>query len=502
MFEEALAQAEELDEYLHVHGKPKGMLHGLPISVKEHVFVQGTTATSGLIAWADQMSPCDALIVQTFREQGAVFHVKTTNPQTLMAIETDSNLFGRTLNPHNPNLTCGGSTGGEGALIAMGGSVLGIGTDIGGSIRVPSAFCGLFGLKPSVGRLPHSGLCGLHDGMQNIIGAVGPLARCREDIELFCSAALANRPWDHEPSMMEIPWKKEVQTPSKLKFAVIWTDGVIQPHPPVTNALQEVVSSLKSSGHTVVDWDTGLHEALTNTVNEAYFLDGGKEYWAALDAGGEPPVPMLEWILNVPGKRSYTVEETWKVWPFSPFPGCDFANIVMKLNSELDLLRTMYARQWNAAGIDAVICPTSPTVASVHGESRYWGYTSVWNALDYSAAAIPCRKVLPSDTLDNSAPRPVSQNMAANDWFQELYAPQGPERYVNAPVGVQVVCRRFQEERLLQIVAKIEASLSSAAVAKGTDSADEAVVTQQVPHKDGGLYKISTTEDKVAAVAA
>lgn len=170
----------------------------------------------------------------------------------------------------------------------------------------------------------------------------------------------------------------------------------------------------------------------------------------------------------------------------------------------------MYARQWNAAGIDAIICPASATVASVHGESRYWGYTSVWNALDYSAAAIPCRKVLASDTVDNSAPRLASQNKTANDWFQDLYALQGPERYVNAPVGVQVVCRRFQEERLLQIVARIEASLSSAAVAKGTDSgvgseleyADEAVVTQQVPHKDGGVYRISTTEDKVAAVAA
>jgi len=313
LFQEALEQAKELDEYMRVKGKPKGMLHGLPISVKEHVFVRGTRATSGLIAWADQMSPCDALIVQTFREQGAVFHVKTTNPQTLMAIETDSNLFGRTLNPHNPNLTCGGSSGGESALIAMGGSVLGIGTDIGGSIRVPSAFCGIYGLKPSVGRLPHSGLCGLHDGMQNIIGAVGPLARCLEDIELFCSAALANRPWDHEPSMIEIPWKGEAHTPTKLKFGVIWNDGLVRPHPPVTKALQEVVSNLRNSGHIVIDWDVGLHEALVNLVNEAYFLDGGKEYYEALDSGGEPPVPMLEWILKTHGNRAYTVEETWKV---------------------------------------------------------------------------------------------------------------------------------------------------------------------------------------------
>lgn len=84
MFREALDEAAVLDEYMRVEGKPKGPLHGLPISVKEHVYVAGTPATSGLIAWADQISPGDALLVRILREAGAVFHVKTTNPQALM----------------------------------------------------------------------------------------------------------------------------------------------------------------------------------------------------------------------------------------------------------------------------------------------------------------------------------------------------------------------------------------------------------------------------------
>jgi amidase len=186
LFDEALAAATELDEYMKVHGKPKGPLHGLPISVKEHIFFVGTPATSGFIAWADEYAEEDALIVRVFRDAGAVFHVKTTNPQALMALETESNLYGTTTNPYNVNLTPGGSSGGESALIAMKGSLLGIGTDIGGSIRVPAAFCGLFGLKPSVARLPHGGLSGLHAGMENIIGAVGPLATSIADLRLFC----------------------------------------------------------------------------------------------------------------------------------------------------------------------------------------------------------------------------------------------------------------------------------------------------------------------------
>jgi amidase len=120
-------------------------------------------------------------------------------------LETESNLYGTTTNPYNTKLTPGGSSGGESALIAMKGSVLGIGTDIGmffdsplagcpdffsgGSIRVPAAFCGLYGLKPSVARLPHGGLSGLHAGMENIVGAVGPLAKSIDDMRLFCKVS-------------------------------------------------------------------------------------------------------------------------------------------------------------------------------------------------------------------------------------------------------------------------------------------------------------------------
>lgn len=84
MFEKAVADAAELDEFLRVNGRPKGPLHGLPISVKEHIFFTGTPATSGFVAWANDISTHDALIIEVLRDAGAVFHVKTTNPQGLM----------------------------------------------------------------------------------------------------------------------------------------------------------------------------------------------------------------------------------------------------------------------------------------------------------------------------------------------------------------------------------------------------------------------------------
>lgn len=84
MFDEALAAAAELDKYIEIHGRPKGPLHGLPISVKEHIHFKDTPASSGLVAWADEYAAKDALVVEIFRTAGAVFHVKTTNPQSLM----------------------------------------------------------------------------------------------------------------------------------------------------------------------------------------------------------------------------------------------------------------------------------------------------------------------------------------------------------------------------------------------------------------------------------
>lgn len=131
----ALSRARELDAYFREHKRPIGPLHGLPISVKEHIGLQGLRCTTGYVSHWGNVAKEDAHIIQVLRDAGAVFHCRTTIPQTMMHLETDSNLYGVTLNPYNSNLTPGGSSGGEGALIALQGSCLGIGSDVGGSIR-------------------------------------------------------------------------------------------------------------------------------------------------------------------------------------------------------------------------------------------------------------------------------------------------------------------------------------------------------------------------------
>lgn len=178
---------------------------------------------------------------------------------------------------------------------------------------MPAAFSGIFGIKPSVARLPHGGLSGVHGGMENIIGVVGPMATCNEDLRLFCKVVLSSQPWLREPSLIELPWKETAEIPRKLRIGLITCDGVVQPHPPVSRCLKSTAKRLERAGHTIIPWDTSLHKALIRTIDDAYFLDGGEEYHEVIKAGNEPLVPLIKWILEKGNPRYRQVRETWKV---------------------------------------------------------------------------------------------------------------------------------------------------------------------------------------------
>lgn len=310
---------------------------------------------------------------------------------------------------------------------------------IGGSIRVPSAFCGGYGLKPSAARIPHSGMSGLHGGMENIIGCVGPMANCIEDLRLFCEVALACKPWDYEPSLINMPWKSTsaVSVPEKLTIGVMWHDGQVTPHPPVSRALSDTVNALRASGHNVIDWDPKYHPALLKWIHKAYFLDGAKEYRDVLEPSTDPPVPIVSWLLDQAGDRC-SLEETWRV------------------NMERDLLRTAYAEQWRLTGVDAILCPANPSVASAHGESRYWGYTSAFNALDLPGTVFPVSFVKDTDIMGNDTAILSDKDSQYRDYYKE-----GPSKYLHAPVCLQLVGKRLQEESLLGMAETVQNVLSA-----------------------------------------
>jgi amidase len=139
----------------------------------------------GYISWLGKYDKEDSVMAHLLRKAGAIFYVKTSVPQTLLVCETVNNIIGTTTNPRNRNWSCGGSSGGEGALLAMRGSVLGVGTDIGGSIRVPAAFNSLYGLRSSHGRLPYAKMANSMEGQETVHSVVGPMGHSVEGIDFL-----------------------------------------------------------------------------------------------------------------------------------------------------------------------------------------------------------------------------------------------------------------------------------------------------------------------------
>ncbi|KZO96419.1 amidase [Calocera viscosa TUFC12733] len=450
-FDDGLTRAEECDRYLEETGNVLGPLHGLPVSVKDHILLKGQDTSTGYILWANKtIADEDATAVALLRKAGAVLYAKTANPQTLLSLETNNNVFGRTLNVFNRKLSPGGSSGGEGALIAAHGSPLGLGTDIGGSIRTPAAFSGLYGFKPSVARMPHAGLMGSQAGMDNMVGALGPIATSARDLELFSRVMLQYEPWFLEPPLLRMPWQEEVAKgkglPKKLSIAILWDDGVVAPHPPIRAALEEAKAALLAAGHEVLDWQPlNHHMAVWTLICKLYLLDGGKEYHDTLNQAGEPAVPQTAWILSQ-HTQAYTAAQTWP------------------LNVEREAIRTQVLRYWNETvsrtgtgrPFDAILCPCHPTLASEHDTTRWWGYTSYWNLLDYTAAVFPVGRHQKDHKYDWDLPA------ARNPTEEYIHSLWDAERYQNAPVSLQLVGRRHDEEKVLAVLDSVEGALKKA----------------------------------------
>ncbi|KAI9660313.1 MAG: hypothetical protein M1821_009663 [Bathelium mastoideum] len=462
----ALSRAEYLDKYLAEHGHPIGPLHGLPISVKEHLGIRGLDLNAAFVSRRGENATQTAHILQILHNAGAIFHARTTEPQTLMHLETSSNLYGETVNPYNRALTCGGSSGGEGALLALRGSCLGIGTDIGGSIRSPAANNGVYGFRPTSFRLPIEGWLATMAGAESIIPVIGPLSTSLEGINIFMKVLIDAKPWLREPSLLPFEWKEGLEVDwfgwkagkKRLKIAVLWDDGVVKPHPPVTRALKEVVKKLEEKdGLAVVEWKPYKHDLAWEIVASLYFCDGAADESSNIDASGEPWRPLSNWIIkDNPYVKEHTIFSLWEwvikreeykakyaeLWNrtssnYAPTLTKDEGGDATKVqteNSYEDLEDT----------VDVILCPAGPGAAPPLDCARYWGYTSQWNLLDYPAVVFPVTQVDPDIDKAEEEYKPRNER---DEYNYKLYE---PEKYRDAPVSLQLVARRYEDEKLIE----------------------------------------------------
>jgi len=207
----------------------KGPLAGIPISLKDSIVVGGRDACIGYSAWTNHPFPADGPLVKLLKEAGAVPFIKTNLPITLLSFESANDVWGRTLNPHNPAFSPGGSTGGESALLAAGGSRIGIGSDVAGSVRLPAHWSGCYSLRCSTGRWPKAGVRTSMPGQEGVPSVFSPMARTMDDLSYFTKALIQMKPWRVDHSVHPIEWRDDVvhhvMNNKCLKVGVMTDDG-------------------------------------------------------------------------------------------------------------------------------------------------------------------------------------------------------------------------------------------------------------------------------------
>lgn len=448
--ETAIAQAKELDAYYEEHKKPVGPLHGLPISLKDQLRVKGLETSMGYVSWLGKYDTSESVLVSLLRKAGAIFYTKTNVPQTLMVCETVNNIIGRTVNPRNKNWSCGGSSGGEGAMVGIRGGVIGVGTDIGGSIRVPSAFNFLYGIRPSHGRMPYAKMANSMEGQETVHSVVGPIAHSAEDLRLFLTSVLAEEPWKYDSKVVPIPWRQSEEDAVKSKIqsggltlGYYSCDGVVLPHPPILRGIEKVVSTLKENGHSVHPWTPYKHDFGFDLINNIYAADGCTDVLRDISASGEPSIPNIKDLLN-PDAGQVNMNELWDVhlqkWNYQSEYLDKWRDLEDKLGKELD----------------AIIAPITATAAVRHNQFRYYGYASVINLLDFTSVVVPVTFADKSVDLKKVDYQSLGQLDAT------VQAEYDPEAYDGAPVAVQIIGRRLSEEKTLAIAQEIGLLLGNA----------------------------------------
>jgi Asp-tRNA(Asn)/Glu-tRNA(Gln) amidotransferase A subunit family amidase len=392
--------------------KQLGPLHGVPISIKSSIEVCGYRWESGTRLRAGLVATHDAPLVARLRNAGAIVLGVTNTPELLMAWETDNLLYGRTNSPWDLERTPGGSSGGEAAAIAAGMSAGGVGSDGGGSIRVPAHFSGICGLKPTPGRIPCTGHFPPSSGPFALIGVVGPMARNVSDLKILFE--VMQGPDDGEPCAAPVPvhWPGDAET-KNLRIGYFQDDG----RTPVTRETRAVVETaveaLRRAGFRVDALrPQGLEEA--RLLWKKFFVKVAGVLINPMFKGREhdqSPIlrQFLEWSAAESELTGDTLLEAW---------------------IGRDVLRAQFLAQMHDYPI--LLCPAAAIPAFRHGERSWqidgqtvhyldaWSYTEWFNLLGNPAAVVPVRS---GEGL---------------------------------PIGVQIVGRPWEEERVLEVAATLE----------------------------------------------
>ncbi|KAG5655213.1 hypothetical protein KAF25_001966 [Fusarium avenaceum] len=439
-FDQAQSRARHLDE-LRESGQLAGPLHGLPISLKDSFQISGIQATIGLIAYLDDVSSTNSPLVEILLSLGAVPFVKTNVPQTMMTADSHNNIFGRVLNPRNTALGAGGSSGGEGALLAFRGAPIGVGTDIAGSVRIPALCCGTYGYKPTAGRIPYGGQKGCSNpGLKFILACAGPLSNDMESIETFTRLVIDSRPARLDSTAIDVPLRETPNlTGRKLTIGVLAEDPTYPLHPPVRNAVSQAVAKLRASGHILVE--LSAEECRIAELSEIAWGFFGLDDTAAriVAEAGEPPIPSRDRITSA--FKRVVGTHLPDISKLSPLERLAFLN--GKRTAALEGWREV----WERHSLDAVVGPAAQNTAVKHDGFTTVPYTVFLNVLNYPACVIPFE----SANSTSDAQFELNDHQAGPNY--------DPELIEGAPCSIQVFTSSMRDEECIAISSIVDKAL-------------------------------------------
>lgn len=453
-------RAAEASDARRARGAPLSAFDGLPVTLKENLDVRGTETTLGVHAKAGVPAERDAVVVQVLREAGCVFLGKTNVSQFLLSHECSNPLFGTTCNPYDRERAPGGSSGGEAAAIAAYGSPGGLGTDIGGSVRVPAHFCGIAGIKPTVDRISTVGIHGALPGQELVRGQVGPMARGVDDLVTLLRAVSPEACAKLDPRVCPMP----IADPGavdvgKLKVGYFVDDGIVAPSAALQRAVERAVSVLQDAGAQLVPFSPPFCRDVILTYLAGLSSDGGKTVEAQLQGGpADPNLGMLRTMAKLPSlaKRVAALGMSFKHEPFLPemlrVMGEKPVQAYWAITAKARALQAQIFRAWNDVGLDALVCPPHATPALTHGASRDFtlGGTLAmrFNFLNMPAGVVPVTRVRPDETLRSDPRGRLAKRAAQVDHDSD-----------GLPVGVQVVARPYREDVVLALMKAVESSV-------------------------------------------
>ncbi|XP_069498376.1 vitamin D3 hydroxylase-associated protein-like [Ambystoma mexicanum] len=442
--------------------KDKGLLYGVPISIKESNHSKGHDSTLGYVQLIDVPSPEDDVLIQVLKKQGAVPFVKTNVPQSLMNYDCSNPIFGQTVHPLNNKKTSGGSSGGEGALISAGGSLLGIGSDIGGSIRLPGAFCGACGLKPTGNRLSTRGESPREIGQKTVKAVFGPLARDVDSLVLCMRALLCDTMFRLDPTVPPIPFNEEVYSSTRpLRVGYFETDGYTMPSPSMRRAVLDMKQLLEKAGHTLVAFTPPRVDfAFTELAYQGLLSDAAS---ALLDTLNDEFVdPNLK--AQISFYRIPRLIKTFLSFVTKPlFPRFSYiCKSIRGLGSVKELhthygdaeeYRLEFIEKWAELNLDVILCPVLSPAFGIGYPARLMtaaSYTILYNLLDFPAGVVPVTTVTERDEEELKHYKGYYK-----DTYDKLFR-EAVAGSVGLPVGVQCVALPWQEELCLRFMKEVE----------------------------------------------